>query len=151
MPNMKQAVVDYLDSQEWKYTFDEEYQRYSLRMAAEFVDYFSLNIVVRDERSLRIYTSIPVRCDESKRGLVMEYLTRANYGLKVGNFEMDVTDGEVRYKVCTLYPEGGLTRSEVEYVVDLGMFMMERYGSDMMSVMYGGVSPADAIAKAEEA
>lgn len=29
----------------------------------------------------------------------MEYITGANYGLRNGNFEMDVEDGEIRYKV----------------------------------------------------
>lgn len=27
-----------------------------------------------------------------------EFLTRANYGLVFGNFEMDMHDGEIRYK-----------------------------------------------------
>jgi len=27
-----------------------------------------------------------------------KFLTRANYGMMIGNFEMDFTDGEIRYK-----------------------------------------------------
>ena len=40
-----------------------------------------------------------MKADENSKVNVMEYITRANYGLRNGNFEMDVNDGEVRYKV----------------------------------------------------
>lgn len=35
---------------------------------------------------------------EDRRLALAEFLTRANYGLFIGNFEMDWQDGEVRYK-----------------------------------------------------
>ena len=35
---------------------------------------------------------------EEMRVPMAEFLTRANYGLRIGNFEMDFEDGEVRYK-----------------------------------------------------
>jgi len=31
---------------------------------------------------------------------VNEFLTRANYGLNIGNFEMDFQDGEIRFKTA---------------------------------------------------
>jgi len=34
----------------------------------------------------------------SKRGAVAEFINRANYGIIIGNFEMDFADGEIRYK-----------------------------------------------------
>ena len=36
---------------------------------------------------------------------VSEVLVRANWGLSVGNFEIDVSDGEVRFKTSSFYHE----------------------------------------------
>ena len=36
---------------------------------------------------------------EIKRQDIAEYLTRANYGMVMGNFEMDYSDGEIRYLI----------------------------------------------------
>ena len=41
---------------------------------------------------------LPTHVREDKRDVVCRYITRANYGLRNGNLEMDLDDGEVRYK-----------------------------------------------------
>src|SRR5438874_9539363 len=54
---------------------------------------------VDEERFIFLfYSYCPVRAPEDKRPVLADFLTRANYGLYVGNFEMDYNDGEVRYK-----------------------------------------------------
>jgi hypothetical protein len=46
------------------------------------------------------YILTPVKVSQELRQTVAEYITRVNYGLRIGNFEMDYEDGEVRYKSC---------------------------------------------------
>jgi hypothetical protein len=57
---------------------------------------------------------IDVRCHihfpETNRPALAVYIARANFGLALGNFEIGMDDGEVRYK-CTITTSGG-TRSE---------------------------------------
>ena len=53
------------------------------------------------------YVIAPVKAPEEVRAAVAEYITRANYGLRIGNFEMDYTDGEVRYKSSLDFEGGG--------------------------------------------
>jgi hypothetical protein len=40
----------------------------------------------------------PIKAPENKRLEAMEFITRANYGAIIGNFEMDISDGEITYK-----------------------------------------------------
>ncbi len=40
----------------------------------------------------------PVKAPEEKRLAIAEFVARANDGLRIGNFELDFGDGEVRYK-----------------------------------------------------
>lgn len=83
--------------------------------------------------------------------MVAEYLTRANYGLPLGNFEMDFSDGEVRFKT-SLDVEGEeymLTPAMIKSLVYSNVLTMDRYLAGMMAVIYGDASPEQEIAKAE--
>src|SRR5688500_12466181 len=58
---------------------------------------------------LHCYSVLPTIVPQEKQREVMEYLTRANYGLSIGNFEMDLRDGEIRYKSSVDMADGELT------------------------------------------
>lgn len=45
-----------------------------------------------------VYSVVPFNIPLQRRAAVAEFLTRANYGLQIGNFELDLDDGEVRCK-----------------------------------------------------
>lgn len=45
-----------------------------------------------------VYGVLPARVPVERRPAVAELLTRINYGLILGNFELDLDDGEVRFK-----------------------------------------------------
>ena len=47
---------------------------------------------------LLIYSVFPHAIPAAHRQTAMEFITRANYGMSIGNFEMDLSDGEIRYK-----------------------------------------------------
>ena len=47
---------------------------------------------------LLVYSLYPKQVDEAQRRRISELICRINYGLILGNFEMDWDDGELRYK-----------------------------------------------------
>jgi hypothetical protein len=53
---------------------------------------------VEEKDLVLLYSIAPQRVPEERRVDVSAFLTRANYGLADGNFELDFDDGEVRYK-----------------------------------------------------
>lgn len=104
----------------------------------------------RDEQQRFLFYSVmESKVPASKRQEVAEYLTRANYGLIIGNFEMDFRDGEVRYKTSIDVEGGQLTPQMVRTMVYTNVLMMDKYLPGIMNVIYGGVSPADAVAQVE--
>jgi len=111
----------------------------------------STNILVScSENSFTIYSYITLNADEDSRVNVAEYINRANYGLWFGNFEMDVTDGEIRYRVTVDCEDRDfLSESLVMGTMALPMRMFEKYGDGFVKVIYGVQSPEDAINEAE--
>jgi hypothetical protein len=51
-----------------------------------------------EEEQVLFYSVAPVAVAEERRVDVAELILRANYGAVLGGFEMDVDDGEVRYR-----------------------------------------------------
>lgn len=96
------------------------------------------------------YVVLPVRVPEELRAAVGEFLTRANYGLRIGNFEMDYSDGEVRYKSSIDFEGITLETALVRNVIYPAVQTMDRYLPGMMGVIYGGKTPENAIAEIEE-
>ena len=91
------------------------------------------------------YTVAPVKVPEEVRSDVAEYLTRANYGLRIGNFELDYRDGEVRYKTSLDFEGAELLPPLIRNTVYPSVNTMDRYMPGLMSVIYGGKTPFEAI------
>lgn len=70
-----------------------------------------------DNQRFIFYSVMESKVPANKRQTVAEYLTRANYGLVLGNFEMDFSDGEVRYKTSIDVEGGQLVPQMVRSVV----------------------------------
>lgn len=104
----------------------------------------------RDEQQQFIFYSIcPVNAPEEKRLAVAEFLTRANSGMMIGNFELDFSDGEISYKTSIDVEGDRLTTALIKRLVYANVMMMDEYLPGILSVIYGNVSPADAIAQIE--
>lgn len=95
------------------------------------------------------YSIFPTNVPEEKRDQVCEFITRANYGLKIGNFEMDYSDGEVRFKTSVDVENVELTPELISNQVYANMWTMDNYLPGIMSVIYGDISPDEAVEEVE--
>jgi hypothetical protein len=95
------------------------------------------------------YSTCPVTAPENKRASVAEFITRANYELILGNFELDYEDGEVRFKTSIDVQEDRLTPALVQQLVVANVVMMDRYLPGLMLVISSDITPKEAVAKVE--
>ena len=92
---------------------------------------------------------MPIRVAEEQRQIVAELLARINYGLNIGNFELDMTDGEIRYKTSIDVEGGELTRRMVETLIAVNISTTDRYFAAFTDVLYSGVAPLEAVGRVE--
>lgn len=105
----------------------------------------------KDEQQQVIFYSIcSVNVPEDKRQAVAEFLTRANYGLILGNFELDFDDGEVRYKTSVDVGGDGISSEMMEPLIYVNLAMMDKYLPGLMAVTFGDVSPAESVRNIED-
>jgi hypothetical protein len=69
--------------------------------------------------------------------------------LRIGNFEMDYSDGEVRYKSSLDFEGEPLTTPLIKNAIYPAVQTMDRYLPGLMSVVYGDKSPSEAITEIE--
>ena len=102
-----------------------------------------------DLEQFLFYVIAPVKTPEPMYAHVAEYITRANYGLRIGNFEMDYSDGEVRYKSSIDFEGEVLTRRLIQNAIAPAVSTIDRYFPSLMRVAFGGSTPAEAVAEVE--
>lgn len=75
---------------------------------------------------------------------VADFINRANYGLPLGNFELDMNDGELNYKNSVDVTGGELTKGMVETLVKFSIECVNRYLPGLEAVL-AGKNPRAAI------
>ena len=91
-------VRDFLDEREYRYEYDAEHSIFRLGFDVKCrLKDVRVVMIIRDT-SYSVVTISPLNADKEHPVEMMKYLTLANYGVVNGNFEMDLSDGEIRYK-----------------------------------------------------
>jgi hypothetical protein len=103
-----------------------------------------------DLEQFLFYVIAPIKAPEEMRHAVAEYVTRANFGLRIGNFELDYNDGEVRYKSSLDFENADLTPPLIKNTIYPAVQTMDFYLPGLLSVMYGNKTPEAAIAEIED-
>lgn len=108
-------------------------------------------IDVRENANLLlIYVTGTINVPENKRVQMAEFLAKANYGLIIGNFELDFSDGEIRYKCSYAFDDTFPDSEKVlmrNFIAAINTF--DKYLPGIMVLIYGRVTPQDAIAQVE--
>jgi len=98
-----------------------------------------------EQKQFLFYSLCPIETPEEKRSAIAHFLTRANYGMTIGNFELDFTDGEIRYKTSIDVEGDRLTPALIKNLVYTNVSMMDEYLPGIKAVIEQGVSPEEAI------
>ena len=140
------AVRNNLDDDEWNYDFEEDRKPYpilktgcriggKLKSIREVVDF--------RETYFLVYAFCPINADTDNLAEISKFLHLANYGLVIGNFELDPREGEIRYKVF-VDCEGldALSPNVIGRAIHVPFAMFDRYG-DGIAALSMGFSDAD--------
>jgi hypothetical protein len=144
-----ELLSNYLDDDEWFPRRIEGKYAYSMSYSGKNGDLRCYAIVRVDLEEFLFYAVAPVKVPEEVRMSIAEYLTRANYGLRIGNFELDYSDGEVRYKSSLDFEGQVLNEDLIRNAIYPAVHTMDRYLPGILRVSFGGATPHEAIEEVE--
>jgi hypothetical protein len=151
MAGIFSRLIDFMEEEEWKYEIleGESVLRFHFKgSAGRLLCYAD----VEEEKDwLIFYSYLPVNTPTDKMATMAEFITRANRGMRIGNFELDFEDGEIRYKTSIDIEGGELTSKMIDNLLRANLSTMNRYFPGMMELIYSDKSPKEAIQKIEGA
>ncbi len=146
--NLTSITLEYLESQKWNYDVrrnDDE----------RFVALMGMNLkgklnscrmmIVVEERDIQCFAICPLNATPDVMPQVAEYLMRANYGLRLGKFELDFSTGQIRYQTDLPCTDGVPDIKDVERTIDVTFLMMQRYGDGLAKNIMGFGHPEEDI------
>lgn len=147
MATLLETAADYLQKEDWGFETDLEN---SVLRGSVSGDNVTLNwyvhVIENEEiNSVRAYTPLPLNIPEARRVAVAELLARINRRMANGNFELDFSDGEIRFGVVLDLMDGVLTQAMFMRIFMLSLQGCDYYFPTIMGVLYGGTSPALAL------
>lgn len=149
MSSLFDTVIQFFKEDDWKFRQLEGKTILRLGFKGKAGSWTCYAQVIEKQARFIFYSIMGSNVPLDKRPAIAEYLTRANYGLRIGNFEMDFSDGEVRYKTSIDVEGEELTFKMWKSLVYANVSTMDRYFPGIMSVVYGGTSPEEAITEIE--
>lgn len=144
-----ERLIQHFDERELFYLSNDDNRSVSADFRCEVGSYRIVAAVDTDSDLFQVFGYSPVRVPEGARSVVAETIARANYGLKVGKFELDVDSGEIRFQAAQILTEDSLHETVIDRLLATTMLMLDRYLPAVLSVIYGNELPEDAIRCAE--
>ncbi len=142
-------VEDYLNEIGWKFEKDEENDVIKTGVNAKNASFRLIIYSVEEKDLLTVYVAQDNNVPDKKLLLVAEFIARANYGLNLGNFDLDMEDGELGYKVSVDLEGGQLSTDMVGNMVGAGVSTMDQYYPGLMAVLFSNATPEEAIISIE--
>ncbi len=143
------AMVDFFEDDNWPYTVVEGEPVLSMHFVGQSGHWICYAQARDDQQQFVFYSVCPMAMPDFKRAAVSEFVNRANYGMIIGNFELDYNDGEVRYKTSIDVEGTFLDAALIRQAVYANVLMMDRYLPGLLALVYNDITPADAVAQVE--
>lgn len=149
-----EVVKKYFDENDWHYQMTEHEEATFFEGGVNTGDKCKFNAfrfrLIVDDDYAQVFFVLPISA-KGKLAEVAEYITRINYTLKRGRFDMDYSDGEVRFH-HGISMIGVLANPDVllSELMILGGMVMSRYAEGVAKIVYGSVDPKVAIEEMEQ-
>ncbi len=145
MNQIYDTIVDFFQADGWQVETDLDKMRLSMQFQGESGQWQCYASLETSPHQFVFYSICPISVPPDLYLTTAEFLTRANYGLVVGNFEMDFADGEIRYKTSIKFEDSQLDSALIKHLAYTNVVMMDLYLPGILAVAYGKSTPAAQI------
>jgi hypothetical protein len=130
-----EEVVDFLESEGWSFVKGKDRSSLRLQHRGKNGQWKCIAIAREEEQEFIFYSICPLTASENKKLAVAELITRINYGLTVGNFELDFITGTIRYKTSINVAGDYLSYAIIGNLVKGNVAVMDKYLPEILAVI----------------
>jgi len=149
MNNVIDSVANVMQEDGFNFDQNPNSGAISLRIPGR-VGILDVSIFVNENMNvLLLFVSSFYRVQPDRRGEIAELITRANYGLNIGCFELDMSDGEIRFRMSSFLDEVNITDSFIRRIIGVAATIYDHYLPEIMLVDFGEIDIDEAIYRTE--
>ncbi len=148
-PSIFESVTNFFQEEEWQFQIVQEKQTLRLVFQGNNGKWDCYAKAREEKQQFVFYSLCPIQVPSEKLQAIAEFITRANYGMIIGNFELDFNEGEIRYKTSIDVDGDNLSFALIKQMVYANVMMMDEYLPGIIATIKNNISPLDAIAEIE--
>lgn len=146
LPAHYRQLVELLEHEDITYQRDDDLRAVRILHVGAEVQWECFVQVWVEENALTVYSSAPLNARAETLATTSEFVHRANAAILVGNFELDLDDGEVRFKTTVGFGPSGTWSDELARVaLYTNLAAMEHYIVSLLAVITGEASDVSAV------
>lgn len=150
MSALMDAVVEFLGQEDWAHETHPDGDAVRMKFRGEAGEWIVAAQEVGDDGGKLVVYSLPtVSVPAAHRERAALAIARMNHGVILGNWELDLDEGEVRYKTSADLRGTRPSADMVRHLVFTNVMMTDRYLPALLGVVYGGKEPKVAVEEVE--
>jgi len=149
---MKSAIesfVEFFEKQGWSYNQASEKPVIHTGFTGDNGRWNCVAVAGPNDEHLMFLSLLPCKAAPKHRAACAELLSRINFGLTLGCFEMDFEDGEIRFRT-SVPVVGDVPPEVVEHLVFSNLYTVDRFFGAIMKVLYADAAPKSALNPAKK-
>jgi len=144
MPTSFQTVIEHFKKNAWNFQVADGHPILNTSFRAS-TGTFRLVVAVDDADDLiQVFGFVPVVVPQHKLAAVSELCVRLSQNMKMGRFELNHSDGELRLQTYSAYRAGELKDEVIRRVVGVNLVTTDQNFPAFIAVIYANVPPAEA-------
>lgn len=144
-----ERLTQYLDEHGIRYLADADVHAIFTEFRGEAGCYRLVARIEPDDGLFQVFGSASVVVPEGCRPAIAETIARANYGLKIGKFELCFDDGELRFHASQIIVDEQLDDLAINRLFGAVLWTYDAFLPAINSVIYANELPKDAIRHVE--
>ena len=141
-----ETLVAHFESNDFRFHADGDTKSVQLFITGDYVVYNCRVQLTHNDELIQVRVHYPVVARNAKMlPLVAEALARANHGMAIGNFDVDMDSGDINFHLGQVIRDHGLDDDIIGGVFSTSLSTADRYFPAVRRVMFAGNTPADAV------
>lgn len=141
-----QVLFDIINQEGWEFDYDQKNEIIKLEICGFHTNFHVFLLVDEVQESLLCNTHIRKKVPHSKRLEVCDFMNRVNYELANGNFEMDMDNGEIRYRTFLDLSDAEPSKDQIQNIVWAGIQGFDTYYPGLVNLVDYDYSAEEAMA-----
>ena len=134
------TLIQFFEEDDWDIAQIEAKSVLTINYTGKNSRWLCVAIVKELQEQFIFYSVVPAEVPQKKQLAILKLLTKINYELAVGNFEMDFTDNSICCKTSIDVEGDRITTALIRQVVNPNLEIMDIYLPEIMATIRGGIS-----------